>query len=111
MNGQTQFDKPELRLIRVAKRTLKLLSKVTKDIAPKEVIKDKDIEDKILEKGWDKDDPATMPKALADNVIGPIIRARLTPDLPHLSSEQEAMVIGQLGSAIFGELLKIEPDE
>jgi len=103
MNG---FDENELKLIRTTKRTLKVLAKVTKDLTPKEVIKDEDIAGQIREKGWEIDDPATVAKALADEKIGPMIRERLTPDLPHLSPEQEAMVISQLGATIFGELLK-----
>jgi hypothetical protein len=112
MNGQTKFEENEPKLILIAKQTMKVLAKVMKDLDPKEVIKDKNIADKIInEKKWKIDDPKTLAMALADNEIGPMIRERLTPDLPHLSPEQEAMVIGQLGATIFGELLKIEPDE
>jgi hypothetical protein len=106
MNGQTKFDENELKLIQKSKQTMKVLAKVTKDLDPKEVIKDEDIAKLIDEKEWEKDDPKTLAKALADEEIGPMIRERLTPDLPHLSPEQEAMVIGQLGATIFGELLK-----
>lgn len=106
MNEQIRFDQNELNLIQISKQTMKVLAKVTKDLAPKEMIKDEDIAKLIDEKGWKIDDPKTLAKALADEQIGPMIRARLTPDLPHLSPEQEAMVIGQMGATIFGELLK-----
>jgi hypothetical protein len=104
MNEQIRLDQNELKLIRIAKQTLKVLAKVTKDLDPKEVIKDEDIAKLIDEKEWKKDDPKTLAKALADEEIGPMIRERLTPDLPHLSPEQEAMVIGQLGEIIFSKL-------
>jgi len=107
MNG---FDENKLKLIRTTKRTLKVLAKVTKDLDAKKVIKDEDIATLIKERSWEND-PAKLSKALADEKIGPMIRERLTADLPHLNPEQEAMVIGQLGVIIFTEILKHESNE
>jgi hypothetical protein len=71
MNGQTQFDENELKLIQIAKRTLHILAKVIRDKDPKEVIKDKDLADLIGDKS-----PA---EALADSELGKKIKERMTP--------------------------------
>ena len=86
MNGQARFDENDLKLIRIAKRTLNILAKVIRDKDPKEVIKDKDLADLIGDK--------SLAEALADPDLGQKIRDRLTLDLPQLNTEQEAMVIG-----------------
>jgi hypothetical protein len=41
----------------------------------------------------------------------PAFRERLTPDLPQLNVEQEALVVGRLGSSVFSELLRIQQEE
>ena len=110
MSEPIQYDEDELKWIHAAKRSLKILAKVAKDLDSKEVIKDEDIAVLIQERGWEND-PAKLPRALADEEIGKMIRERLTPDLTQLNPEQEAMMIGQLGAVIFTEILKLESNE
>lgn len=91
------FTKSELSLIADAKKALTILSKIIRDKDVNEVIQDQDLADEIGGR--------TLDEALADPVLGPKIRDRVTPDLPQLNAEQEALVVSQLGTAVFGRLI------
>ena len=94
------FSQDELKLIRSTKATLRVMAKVIRDKDVREVVKDADLAQLIGNK--------TLEEALADPELGPQIRNRVTPDLPQFNEQEEAMVIGQLGPALFSELIKID---
>ncbi len=104
MSEEPPFNEAELKLVQTAKRTMMILAKIIRDKDAKEVVKDPDLAPLFAEK---KD----LAEALADPDLGPKIRERLTPDLPQLNDLQEALVVGQLGSLILGELRKIEAND
>ncbi len=100
MSEEPPFNEKEISVVQSVKRTMSILAKVIRDKDVNEVIKDKDLADLIGNRSLDD--------AFADPELGPKIRKRVTPDLPQLNTEQEALVICQLGTAVFGRLIAAE---
>jgi len=100
MSEEPPLNEKETSVVQSVKRTMSILAKVIRDKDVKEVIKDKDLADLIGNRSLDD--------ALADPELGPKIRERVTPDLPQLNAEQEALVVSQLGAAVFGRLIEAE---
>lgn len=94
------FTSDELNLIAKLKATLRIMAKVIRDKDVNEVIKDKDLAQQIGNK--------TLEEALAEPELGDQIRNRITPDIPQFNEQEEAVVIYQLGAAVFSELIKTD---
>ena len=104
MSEEFPFNDDELKLIQTAKRAMMILAKVIRDKDAEEVIKDPDLSPLVAGR-------QNLEEALADPELGPKIRERLTPDLPRLNVEQEALLVGQLGSVIFSRLIEGESND
>jgi hypothetical protein len=118
MSEDPPFTPVELGVVLKAKRSLTILAKIIRDKDPKEVMKDPDIVALINKRVKDKLD--ANPNLKEDDARkevteqmpnDPAFRERLTPDLPQLNVEQEALVVGRLGSSVFSELLRIQQEE
>jgi hypothetical protein len=102
MSDEPVFTQAESKIVRDAKRTMVILARIIRDKDVKKVITDPDLVKLIGNR--------TLEEALADEELGKIIRARVTPDLPLLNSAEETSVICALGPAIFDRISDADSD-
>ena len=118
MSDEPPFTEAELAIVLKAKQTMRMLAKIIRDKDPKEVLKDPEIAaliDKRVKEQLEQN-PNLKEEDIRKDVIekmssDPAFQERLTPDLPQLNVEQEALLVGRLGSTVFDELLRIEQEE
>jgi hypothetical protein len=91
--GSHELTEPEWQLVDRAKRTLLVLAKVIQHTELSQVKKDIDPNGQMDEGKLER-----------------LARQHLTPDLLNLDDTEEALVIAQLGAAIFSELTTLEED-
>lgn len=93
--GSQEFTEYEWQLVDQIKQTMRILARVIKHRDPQAVREDIDPLGEMEE------------EALAE-----LAKQHLTPDLPVLNANEEAVVIGRLGPVLFAELMALaeEPD-
>jgi hypothetical protein len=92
--GSQEFTEYEWQLVDKIKKTMKFLAKAIKHRDPQAVKKDIDPHGEMEE------------EELAE-----LVKKHLTPDLPELNANEEAVVIGQLGPVVFAELMALEREK